>query len=56
MSEDEEGPKWNGPHHAVKWRTNGRGESGTEGDTIGMGPHVNTTPFRTPPPLLKGEW
>jgi hypothetical protein len=50
MSEDEEGPKETGNAHMVKWRTDGRGGNGTEGDTTGRGPHINTTPFRTPPP------
>jgi hypothetical protein len=50
------GAKGDGPHHMVKWRTDGRGGSGREVDTTGREPHASTTPFRTPPPpSIKGR-
>jgi hypothetical protein len=52
------GAKGNGPCHAVKWRTSGRGEDSMEGDTTGRGaPHqYHTILDPPPPPLLKEEW
>jgi hypothetical protein len=49
------GAKGNEPHHMVKWRKYGKEGSGREGDMTGRGSHVNTTPFRTPPPFIKGR-
>jgi hypothetical protein len=33
--------------------SHGQVENDTEGDTTGVGPFVNTPPFRTPPPRIK---
>ena len=56
MSEDKEGLKgmslgaWSGGE-----QTTGREENDTKGDTTGMGPFLDTPPFRTAPPLIKGR-
>jgi hypothetical protein len=48
------GAKGNGPCHAVKWGTDGRGENGTEGDMIGGGPMSILQHFG-PLPFIKGR-
>jgi hypothetical protein len=56
MSEDKEGLNrkslvtWLGEEQMV-----GGEENDTKGDTIGMGPFLDTPPFQTPPPLIKGR-
>jgi hypothetical protein len=57
MSEDKEGLNqtslvaWSGGE-----QTAGGEENDTKGDTTGMGPFLDTPPFRTPPPpLIKGR-
>jgi hypothetical protein len=36
-------------------QTTGGEENDRKGDTTGMGPFLDTPPFRTPPPLIKGR-
>jgi hypothetical protein len=56
MSEDKEGLKGTSlVARSGGEQTAGGEENDTKGDTTGMGPFVNTPPFRPPPPLIKGR-
>jgi hypothetical protein len=47
--------KGSGPCHVDKWGTDGRGEDGIEGDTIGGGPMTIPLHSGPPPPFIKGR-